>query len=87
MGEYFIYVAKDSTLTNPKATTDTGRSKRLLIAVQKKVMPGQTVGADVIIKTGIKAGDRIVVDGLQSLHDGSLITTKNKVPPAGGKKR
>ncbi len=87
MGEYFIYVAKDSTITNPKATTDTGRTKRQLVAVQKKVMPGQTVGPDVIIKSGINAGDRIIVDGLQSLHDGSPITTKNKVPPSAGGKR
>ena len=45
---------------------------------------GQTVGPNVIIKSGIKAGDQIVVDGVQSLHDGSQITTANKVAPSQG---
>jgi len=53
--------------------------------VQKKVQTGQVIGADIIIKSGIKAGDRIIVDGLQSLHDGVRITTANKVGPGGGR--
>jgi membrane fusion protein (multidrug efflux system) len=87
MGEYFVFVAKDSVINNPQAKSDTGRRKQLLVAVQKKVQIGQTIGSNQVIKSGINAGDRIVTDGVQSLHDGSQITTANKVAPGGGGKR
>jgi membrane fusion protein (multidrug efflux system) len=87
MGEYFVFVAKDSIINNPQAKSDTGRRKQLLVAVQKKVQIGQTIGPNQVIKSGINAGDRIVTDGVQSLHDGSQITTANKVAPGGGGKR
>ncbi len=92
MGEYFVYVAKDTLIKvspdslkkmDKKAAADANKPK--LIAVQKKVQTGQVIGADIIIKSGIKAGDRIIVDGLQSLHDGVRITTANKVGPGGGR--
>ena len=78
MGEYFIYVAQ--------AGTDSTTKKKILIAVQKKVQVGQVVGPNIVIKSGIDTTDRVVVDGIQTLHDGSKITTANKVgPSAGGK--
>ena len=92
MGEYFVYVAKDTLIKvspdslkkmDKKAAANANKPK--LIAVQKKVQTGQVIGADIIIKSGIKAGDRVIVDGLQSLHDGVRITTANKVGPGGGK--
>jgi membrane fusion protein (multidrug efflux system) len=51
------------------------------------VEEGQTIGANVLIKSGLHEGDKIVVDGVQALHDGSAITTANKAGPAaaGGK--
>ena len=84
MGEYFVFVVKDTVMA-PKDSTakkqgPEGRSG--LFAFQKKVMTGETVGANVIIKSGIKEGDKIVVDGVQALHDASPVTTANKVPPA-----
>ncbi|MDN5286929.1 MAG: mexA 2 [Mucilaginibacter sp.] len=85
MGEYFVFVARDSVINNPKAQSDTGKIKHKLLAVQKKVQIGQTIGPNVIIKSGVDPGDRIVTDGVQSLHDGSQITTANKVGPSGGK--
>ena len=74
MGEYFVYIAKDT----PR-----------LVAIQVKVETGQTIGSNVLIKSGLKNGDRIVVDGVQALHDGSPITTENKQGPAaqGGRGR
>lgn len=90
MGEYFVYVAKDTVMKvspdslkkmDKKAAADANKAK--LIAVQKKVQTGQVIGADIIIKSGLKAGDKIIVDGLQSLHDGARITTANKVGPGG----
>jgi len=74
MGEYFVYIAKkDSALK----------------AVQVKVETGQTVGSNIIIKRGLHDSDRLVVDGVQALHDGSPITTANSVGPgaAGGRRR
>jgi len=87
MGEYFVFTAKDSLVNNPKAGADSAKNKiSRLFAVQKKVQPGQTIGAGMIIKSGIAAGDRIVVDGVQLLRNGMPITTANKaVPSAGGK--
>jgi membrane fusion protein (multidrug efflux system) len=82
MGEYFVFAARDTMITNG---ADKGGSKHSLVASQKKVQVGQTVGPNMVIKSGINEGDRIVVDGVQSLHDGSLITTANKVAPSQGK--
>jgi membrane fusion protein (multidrug efflux system) len=93
MGEYFVYVAKDTLIKvsadslkkmDQKAAAEANKPK--LIAVQKKVKTGQVVGPNIVIKGGIEAGDRIVVDGLQSLHDGTRITTANKVGPGGGRR-
>ncbi len=86
MGEYFVFVAKDTMMTDRLSKTDTTKKIKTLIALQKKVLPGQTIGAMVVIKSGVKAGDRIVTDGVQSLHDGSPITTANKVAPGTGGK-
>lgn len=87
MGEYFVYTAKDSLMNNPKAGADSAKNKiKKLVAIQKKVQVGQTIGANMIIKSGLDKGERIIVDGVQLLHDGSQITTANKVgPSAGGK--
>ena len=85
MGEYFVFVAQDSVVNNPQAKSDTANKPKLL-AHQKKVAVGQTIGPNVIIKSGLNEGEKIVVDGVQSLHDGSQITTKNKVAPSQGGK-
>ncbi|HWD89653.1 MAG TPA: efflux RND transporter periplasmic adaptor subunit [Mucilaginibacter sp.] len=87
MGEYFVFVAKDSVIrTHMDTVNHVTNPKPKLVASQKKVQPGQTVGANIIVKNGIQEGDRIVIDGLQSLHDGSQITTANKVAPSGGRR-
>lgn len=66
MGEYFVYLAKDSSGTHR------------LKAEQVKVETGQTIGSNILIRSGLHNGDKIVVDGVQALHDGSPITTTNK---------
>ncbi len=48
---------------------------------QKKVHLGRQVGADVIVKDGIKGGDIIVVQGIQNLREGAVITTAPPAPP------
>ena len=76
MGEYFVYVAKDTMLP---AAKDAGTQKEkpagpAFLAKQKRVMMGQTIGDRVIIKDGLQEGDSLITDGVQKLHDGSLLT-------------
>src|SRR6185312_7124215 len=77
MGEYFVFVAKDTVLQTKADTAgrkgaDTAQEAELR-AFQKKVQLGQTVGPNVIIKSGINVGDRIVLDGVQAIHENSRI--------------
>jgi membrane fusion protein, multidrug efflux system len=41
---------------------------------QRKVTPGKQIGTDIIIKDGLKDGEKVVVEGTQNLKEGSLIT-------------
>ena len=75
MGEYFVYVTEDTTAKNPEDSTKT---HPVLMAIQKKVQLGQTIAPNVIIKKGINENDKIVVDGVQSLHTGSIIDATKK---------
>ncbi|MGA1977401.1 MAG: efflux RND transporter periplasmic adaptor subunit [Bacteroidales bacterium] len=77
MGEYFVYVAKDTVLTpavNKAGGDHPAGETKMMIAQEKKVRTGTVIGPDIIILNGINPGDRIIVDGLQSLHDGAQIT-------------
>ena len=42
---------------------------------QQKVELGPELGGSVVIRSGLQSGDRIVVEGIQNLHQGSVITT------------
>ena len=94
MGEYFLYLARDTVLdTHPadsaagnkdgdptaKKGADTAATPKLR-AFEVKVQLGQTIGPNVIIKSGIHVGDRIVVDGVQSIHEGSIINASSRQP-------
>ncbi len=52
---------------------------------QRKVALGKQIGKNVIIKDGLKEGEEVVVQGIQNLREGSVITTKPPAPPAGKK--
>ena len=80
MGEYFVFTSKDTVITDTTKGS-AGQSAHKLIALQKKVKLGATIGANVIVKSGLTEGDQIVVDGIQSLHNGSAIATGT---PGGG---
>jgi len=86
MGEYFVFIDKDTLMVKAPGgyakkpdSAETAPSHR---AFQKKVMLGQTIGPNVIVKTGIVENDKIVVDGVQLLHDGSRINIATKKPGA-----
>jgi membrane fusion protein (multidrug efflux system) len=82
MGEYFVFVVRDTIIIHADSTRkkepDTTSKVPSPHAFQKKVMLGQTIGANVIVKEGISEGDRIVVDGVQLLHDGSRVALDAK---------
>jgi membrane fusion protein (multidrug efflux system) len=88
MGEYFVFIEKD-TLVAPhsekgkdekKEEKDEKKEEKVpaQMAMQKKIMLGQTIGPNVIVKDGLKEGDKIVIDGVQLLHDGSRISAGKK---------
>ncbi len=89
MGEYFVYVAKDSMMSTGDKAGDSPASKGdpRLFAFQKKVQLGSVLGSDVIIKDGIKEGDNIVADGIQSLHNGSLIASSAQTGKGNGSRQ
>jgi membrane fusion protein (multidrug efflux system) len=42
----------------------------------RNVLTGDRVGSDWIIKSGVKAGDRVVSEGLEKVRDGSAVNPK-----------
>jgi len=69
LGEFFVYVVK---LDSNKVT-------------QQRVSLGKQVNLNVIIKEGLKDGETIVIEGVQSLREGSSIKTGTE-PAAATKK-
>jgi membrane fusion protein (multidrug efflux system) len=46
---------------------------------QHKVQLGKQIGSNIIVKEGIKEGDKVVVEGVQNLKEGTVITTAGQV--------
>jgi multidrug efflux pump subunit AcrA (membrane-fusion protein) len=42
-----------------------------LVARQRPVQVGEVIGDDYVVKSGLKAGDRVVTSGIQKLADGA----------------
>ena len=54
------------------------------IAKQHKIKLGPRIGSDVVIMSGLEAGQKVITDGFQRLRDGGKITLGNpNQPPAG----
>ncbi len=47
---------------------------------QTRVVLGKAIGKNVVIKNGLQAGDIIVIEGVQTLKEGSAITTAQPKP-------
>jgi len=62
-GQYFAFVAEDQ---NGK-----------LVAHQKAVRIGEMTGNDYVVLDGIKAGDKVIVSGVQFLVDGATVTPQS----------
>jgi membrane fusion protein (multidrug efflux system) len=48
---------------------------------QRKVVLGKQIGANIIVKDGLKETDKIVVEGVQKLREGTVVTTAAPAPP------
>ncbi|HEY8934026.1 MAG TPA: efflux RND transporter periplasmic adaptor subunit [Cyclobacteriaceae bacterium] len=51
-------------------------------ATQRKVVLGNQVGKDIIIKEGLKEGEHVIVEGIQSLREGTPINIAQTPAPA-----
>jgi len=58
-GQYFAYVVESG---------DGGT-----VARERPVVPGPVVGNDYVIESGLKAGERLIVSGIQKIGDGSPV--------------
>jgi membrane fusion protein, multidrug efflux system len=64
LGEFFVYTVN---VDSNKVT-------------QQRVVVGKQIGRNVVIKDGLKEGETIVVEGVQNLRQGSLISANVKNP-------
>jgi RND family efflux transporter MFP subunit len=78
-GQFFAYVAEPG---------EGGAT----VARQRAVEPGPVVGNDYVVKSGLKAGDKLIVSGVQKIRDGAPVQASapapppaNPAPPAAGK--
>jgi len=60
-GQFFAYVAESG---------DGGAT----VARQRAVEPGAVVGNDYVVKSGLKAGEKLIVSGVQKIRDGAPVT-------------
>jgi multidrug efflux pump subunit AcrA (membrane-fusion protein) len=65
-GQYFCFVAEDS----PNG----------LVARQRPVTVGEVKGNDYIVRSGLKAGDKLIVTGIQKIAEGAPV--KAETPQA-----
>jgi membrane fusion protein (multidrug efflux system) len=70
MGEFFVFVAKDTTIQQKE-----GGTKKDTIAFQHKVAIGPRLGDRVVIMSGVNAGDLVITEGVQRLRDSSMVTS------------
>ena len=42
---------------------------------QRKIVLGKQIGTNIIVKDGLKQGDKVVVEGVQKLREGAVVTT------------
>lgn len=71
MGEFFVFVFKDTTM---RSKADTTKMERDSIALQKKVKIGPRLTDNVVIMDGIKKGDIVITEGFQRLRDSAKVT-------------
>jgi membrane fusion protein (multidrug efflux system) len=73
MGEYFVYIAKDTTLPAQSADTVKGKTLTGMYAIQRKVTLGVSVADQIMVLGGIEEGDQVIAEGVQKLRNGAKI--------------
>jgi RND family efflux transporter MFP subunit len=68
-GQFFAYVAESGEGRTP-------------VARQRAVEPGPVVGNDYVVKSGLKAGEKLIVSGVQKIRDGAPVTISAAGAPA-----
>jgi RND family efflux transporter MFP subunit len=68
-GQFFAYVAESGEGRTP-------------VARQRPVEPGPVVGNDYVVKSGLKAGEKLIVSGVQKIRDGAPVTIRAAGAPA-----
>ena len=53
---------------------------------QQKIQLGKQIGDNIIVKQGLNAGEKIVVQGTQNLHQGSVVSTASQQTNSANKK-
>lgn len=51
---------------------------------QRRLVLGQPIGSNIIVKEGLKEGEKIAVEGVQNLREGATIKTDTAPAPAAG---
>lgn len=83
MGEFFVFVGRDTTVKDT-AKDKTVTDRRDTIAKQLKVKLGPRVNSNVVIMSGVKAGDKVITDGFQRLRNGGKVTLGSPAAVAAG---
>lgn len=69
-GQFFAYVAESG---------DGGAT----VARQRAIEPGAVVGNDYVVRSGLKAGEKLIVSGVQKIRDGAPVAIGAPAAPAG----
>ena len=54
---------------------------------QRKIVLSKQIGTKIIVQNGLKEGEKIVVQGVQNLREGAVVTTAAPQPPGGQAKK
>jgi membrane fusion protein (multidrug efflux system) len=80
----------DAVVVPQRAVQDVQGSYQLTVlsaddvVEQRNITVGPRTGTDWVITSGLKAGERVVVEGFQKTRDGMKVSVKPYVPPTGG---
>ena len=81
-------VAENAILVPKRAVQETQGAKSVLVVgadnvvTLRTISPGETVGDLLIVRDGVKPGERVIVDGLQKARPGSPVNPS--IAPVGG---
>jgi len=81
-------MAKDAILVPKRAVQEIQGMKSVLVVgadnmvALRTIQPGETVGEMLIVRSGLKPGERVIVDGIQKARPGSAVNPTTA--PAGG---